>query len=76
MNSTVEILGFAREAAWLPWAVQYFFLVGISVAGFFLFTEHRAHALAVLPFVLVALCPLMHLFGHGGHGHRDKEDKK
>lgn len=36
MNSTVEILGFAREAAWLPWAVQYFFLVGISAAGFFL----------------------------------------
>jgi len=36
MNSTVEILGFAREAAWLPWAVQYFFLVGISAAAFFL----------------------------------------
>ena len=36
MNSTVEILGFAREASWLPWAVQYFFLVGISAAGFFL----------------------------------------
>ena len=36
MNTTVEILGFAREAAWLPWAVQYFFLVGISAAGFFL----------------------------------------
>lgn len=36
MNTTVEILGFAREAAWLPWAVQYFFLVGISAAAFFL----------------------------------------
>lgn len=36
MNSTVEILGFAREAAWLPWAVQYFFLIGISTAAFFL----------------------------------------
>jgi len=36
MNGTVEILGFTREAAWLPWAVQYFFLVGISAAAFFL----------------------------------------
>ena len=36
MNTTVEILGFAREAAWLPWAVQYFFLVGISATAFLL----------------------------------------
>jgi len=36
MNTTVEVLGFAREAGWLPWAVQYFFLVGISTAAFFL----------------------------------------
>jgi hypothetical protein len=47
-----------------------------AVAGFFLFTEHRAHVLGVLPFVLVALCPLLHLFGHGGHRHgRDSGDK-
>jgi hypothetical protein len=31
--------------------------------------------LGVLPFVLVALCPLLHLFGHGGHRHSDKEDR-
>ena len=36
MNHTVEVLGFARNAAWLPWAVQYFFLIGISTAAFFL----------------------------------------
>lgn len=36
MNTTVEILGMTREAAWLPWAVQYFFLIGISAAAFFL----------------------------------------
>lgn len=34
--TTVEILGFAREPAWLPWAVQYFFLIGLSVAAFVL----------------------------------------
>ena len=30
MNHPVEILGFAREAAWLPWAVQYFWGFGFS----------------------------------------------
>lgn len=42
------------------------------VLGFFLLTEHRAHLFGVLPFLLVLLCPLMHLFmhhGHGGHTH-------
>lgn len=36
MNTTVEVFGFAREPGWLPWAVQYFFLIGISIASFFL----------------------------------------
>ena len=36
MNNIVEVLGFAREPGWLPWAVQYFFLIGISTAAFFL----------------------------------------
>lgn len=40
------------------------------VAGYFLFTEHRAHLFGVLPYLLVLACPLMHLFHrHGGHGH-------
>jgi hypothetical protein len=47
----------------------------LAIAGFFLLTEHRAHALGVLPFVLVALCPLLHLFGHGGHRHSDRENR-
>lgn len=54
-------------------------LIGfLAIAGFFLFTEHRAHVLGVLPLVLVALCPLLHLFGlrgHGGHGaHRPPDN--
>ncbi len=36
MNTSVEVIGFAREPGWLPWAVQYFFLIGISTAAFFL----------------------------------------
>lgn len=45
------------------------FLGFLAITGFFLLTEHRAHALGVLPFALVALCPLLHFFGHRGNGH-------
>lgn len=44
------------------------FVAFAAVAGFFLLTEHRAHALGLLPYLLVAACPLMHLLMHRGHG--------
>jgi hypothetical protein len=40
----------------------------LAVAAFYLLTEHTAHVYGALPFLLFALCPLMHLFMHGGHG--------
>jgi hypothetical protein len=43
-------------------------LVFLAIAAFFLITEHTAHVLGVLPFLLVLLCPLLHLFLHGRHG--------
>ena len=44
-------------------------LIGfLVIAGALLFTEHRAHVLGVLVFLPLLLCPLMHLFMHGGHG--------
>ena len=51
----------------------------LAVAAFFLLTEHRAHVFGYLPYALLLLCVLMHLFmhrGHGGeheHGGRDAE---
>ena len=47
------------------------FVAFAIVAAFFLWTEHRAHLLGVLPYLVFLLCPLIHLFmhhGHGGHG--------
>ncbi|RZF27966.1 DUF2933 domain-containing protein [Paraburkholderia sp. UYCP14C] len=41
-----------------------------AIALFLLFSEHRAHFLGVLPYLLLLSCPLMHLFMHHGHGHR------
>lgn len=43
----------------------------LLIGGFFLLTEHWAHVLGVLPYLLILACPLMHLFmhrSHGGHG--------
>lgn len=32
--SVIEVVNVSREVSWLPWAVQYFFLIGLSVALF------------------------------------------
>jgi len=48
------------------------------VALFFLVSEHRAHLYSWLPFLLLAACPLMHLFhrGHGSHGHQHSGERE
>ncbi|MEO8133929.1 MAG: DUF2933 domain-containing protein [Betaproteobacteria bacterium] len=54
----------------------------LVIAGYFLITEHRAHLLGFtpyLPILLLAACPLMHVFmhhGHGGHGDHGNEERK
>ncbi len=54
----------------------------LVIAGFLLWTEHLAHALGYLPFLLILACPLMHIFmhgghgGHGGHGHHQRTDRE
>lgn len=48
---------------------RWVFIAFAAIAGFFIITEHRAHAIEYLPFLLLAACPLLHFFhGHGGHG--------
>ncbi len=47
-------------------------LAFLAIAAFFVLTEHTAHALGALPYLLLLACPLLHLL-HGGHsrGHDD-----
>jgi hypothetical protein len=40
----------------------------LAIATFFLVTEHTAHLFGVLPYLLLFLCPLLHLFLHRKHG--------
>ena len=62
--------GGGGRGRWVFWAF-------LLIAGFFLITEHRAHLFQYLPFLLLAACPLLHLFhGHGGHGGHGKGEKE
>ncbi len=40
----------------------------LAIAGYFLVTEHWAHVIPFLPWLLFLACPLMHVFMHHGSG--------
>ena len=47
-----------------------------AIALFFLLSEHRAHTLSALPYLLLAALPFLHIFMHRGHGHGSADDGK
>ena len=57
-----------RRGGWLRSRTNWVLAGFLAVGAFFLLTEHRAHLLGFLPFLIVLACPLMHLFHHRGHG--------
>lgn len=58
----------AKPSFWL--SIQGMAALGlIGAASYFLLMEHRDHVFALLPYVILLACPLMHIFMHRGHGH-------
>lgn len=51
-------------------------LIALAMLGLYLIIVHQQHVLGALPFLVILLCPLMHLFMHKGHGGNHHEDKK
>jgi Protein of unknown function (DUF2933) len=53
------------------WRTRYAigFAVMGAIAAYFLLSEHRAHFVGALPFLLLLACPLMHVFMHRRHAH-------
>ena len=48
----------------------------LAIGGFLLFTEHRAHVLGILVWLLPFGCVLMHMFMHGGHHGHGGHDRR
>ncbi len=50
----------------------------IAFTLFYLLTEHRVYFFGALPYLIILLCPLMHIFMHHGQGdnhkHNDHEE--
>lgn len=68
MNAAHESHHHERTSSRIHWVLIGF----LVIAGFFLFTEHRAHLFGIipyLPYLLLLGCLLMHLFMHGDHSH-------
>lgn len=51
------------------------FLGFLAIALTMLLSEHRAHFLGALPLIFLLACPLLHIFGHGGHASQGDERK-
>ena len=56
-----------ETSGWFKSRSRLVLLAFLAIAGFFLITEHTAHLLGILPYLLLLACPLIHLL-HGGHG--------
>jgi hypothetical protein len=49
----------------------------LAIVAFFMVAEHTAHFFGILPYALLLLCPLLHLFMHGGHAdHQSVEERQ
>lgn len=46
----------------------------ITAASYFLLVEHNQHLFDYLPFLILLLCPLMHVFMHGSHGKHGQDE--
>jgi Protein of unknown function (DUF2933) len=57
----------SEQRSWFHSKSGWVLLGFLAITGFFLWEEHKARLLGILPYGLLLLCPLMHLF-HGGHG--------
>lgn len=44
------------------------FLLFILAGLFLLWNEHKVHIMGALPYLILLICPLMHIFLHSGHG--------
>jgi hypothetical protein len=59
---------FARPSFWKTPFGMFACVVAVATSAY-LYLVHKDHVLALLPYAVLAACPLMHMFMHRGHGH-------
>ena len=65
----------SKRSFWLtPNGLAALALIGAVL--YFLLTEHRAHFIYALPWLILLLCPVMHILMHRDHGHGDSDDQQ
>ena len=47
----------------------------LAALGIYLFATHAGHVFGALPYLILLMCPLMHFFGHGRHGHGESDQQ-
>lgn len=67
MKTSNQLSGIGHCGKWMIGAL----LTGGAI--YFLFPEYQPQIINALPFLILLLCPLMHVFMHRGHG--EKQDK-
>ena len=50
-----------------------FVILAVIGVGYWIYKYHAEHALGFLPYSILLLCPLMHIFMHSGHGNHGKD---
>lgn len=61
----MAIQGSDRSGMGAAWKIV--LVLFLAIAAYFLVTEHNAHVVSVLPWLLLFAVPFLHLFMHGGH---------
>lgn len=54
-------------------------ILALGAISFYLITQHSAHLLGALPWLILLACPFLHFFmhrGHGGHNHSGHNHKE